>query len=83
MGCTVIEQSLPREILYIADELFFCGTAAEVTPIRSVDRIIIGNGKPGPITRQLQERYLSIAEGRAEDRYGWLSFCNQPVAVDR
>ena len=83
MGCTVIEQSLPREILYIADELFFCGTAAEVTPIRSVDRIIIGNGKPGPITRQLQERYLSIAEGRAEDRYGWLSFCNQAVAVDR
>jgi len=83
MGYTVIEQSLPREILYIADELFFCGTAAEVTPIRSVDRITIGNGKPGPITRQLQERYLSIAEGRAEDRYGWLSFCNQPVTAGR
>jgi len=83
MGHTVIEQSLPREILYIADELFFCGTAAEVTPIGTVDRITIGKGKPGPITRQLQERYLSIAEGRAEDRYGWLTFCNQPVAAAR
>lgn len=83
MGYTVIEQGLPREILYIADELFFCGTAAEVSPIRTVDRITIGNGKPGPITRQLQERYLSIAEGRAEDRYGWLTLCNQPVAAGR
>jgi branched-chain amino acid aminotransferase len=83
MGCPVIEQSLPREVLYIADELFFCGTAAEVSPIRSVDRIIIGNGKPGPVTRHLQQRYLSIAEGRAEDRYGWLTFCNQPVTAGR
>ncbi len=83
MAYTVIEQSLPREILYIADELFFCGTAAEVTPISTVDRIAIGNGKPGPVTRRLQERYLSIAEGRAEDRYGWLTLCNQPVAAVR
>jgi branched-chain amino acid aminotransferase len=83
MGYTVIEQGLPREILYIANELFFCGTAAEVSPIRSVDRITIGNGKPGPITRQLQERYLAIAQGRAEDRYGWLTFCNQPVPAGR
>ena len=83
MGYTVIEQSLPREILYIADELFFCGTAAEVTPISTVDRIAIGNGKPGPVTRRLQERYLSIAEGRADDRYGWLTLCNQPVPAVR
>jgi branched-chain amino acid aminotransferase len=83
MGYTVIEQSLPREMLYIADELFFCGTAAEVTPIRTVDRITIGNGRPGPISRRLQERYLAIAEGRAEDRYGWLTLCNQPVAAGR
>ncbi len=81
MGYTVIEQALPREVLYIADELFFCGTAAEVTPIRSVDRIVIGKGQPGPITRKLQERYLAIAQGRAEDRYGWLTLCNQPVVA--
>ncbi len=83
MGYTVIEQSMPRELLYIAEELFFCGTAAEVTPIRTVDHIKIGAGKPGPITRQLQERYLALAEGRAEDRYGWLTFCSQPVAAAR
>jgi branched-chain amino acid aminotransferase len=63
--------------------VFFVGTAAEVTPIRSVDRIVVGSGKPGPITRKLQERYLAIAEGRAEDKYGWLTFCNQPVAAGR
>ena len=61
--------------------VFFVGTAAEVTPIRSVDRIVIGKGQAGPITRKLQERYLEIAEGRAEDKYGWLTLCNQPVAA--
>ncbi len=81
IGYTVIDQALPREVLYIADELFFCGTAAEVTPIRSVDRIVISKGQPGPITRKLQERYLAIAHGRAEDRYGWLTLCNQPVVA--
>jgi branched-chain amino acid aminotransferase len=83
LGYPVVEQSLPRETLYIADEVFFVGTAAEVTPIRSVDRIVVGNGKPGPITRKLQERYLAIAEGRAEDKYGWLTLCNQPVGAER
>lgn len=81
MGYTVMEQPLPREMLYIADELFFCGTAAEISPIRSVDRIAIATGQPGPITRKLQERYLAIAQGRAEDRYGWLTFCDQPVVA--
>lgn len=75
------EQSLPREALYIADEVFFTGTAAEITPIRSVDRIVISKGKPGPITRKLQERLLSIAHGNAEDRHGWLTYCHQPVAA--
>ncbi len=82
-GYTVIEQVLAREVLYIADELFFTGTAAEITPIRSVDRIVVGQGQPGPITRTLQERFLAIVEGRAEDRYGWLTFCNQPVTVGK
>ena len=64
-------------MLYIADELFFCGTAAELTPIRSVDRIEIGAGKPGPLTVAFQERFMAIAKGRVEDPYGWLT----PVPV--
>ena len=83
MGLTVTEQPLAREFLYIADEAFMCGTAAEITPIRSVDRIPVGLGKPGPITLKLQERYLSIAQGLAEDKHGWLTFCTQPVAAAR
>ncbi len=67
----VIEQVMPREMLYIADEMFFTGTAAEITPIRSVDRIPVGNGKRGPITAAIQEQYMGIAEGRLPDRYGW------------
>jgi branched-chain amino acid aminotransferase len=70
----VAEQSLPREMLYIADEAFFCGTAAEVTPIRSVDRLPVGAGTRGPITKQIQSAFFDILEGRAEDRYGWLEF---------
>jgi branched-chain amino acid aminotransferase len=83
LGCEVSEQALAREMLYIADEVFFTGTAAEITPIRSVDRIVVGQGKPGPITKKLQERFLSIVEGRTEDKYGWLTLCNQPVAAER
>ena len=82
-GHTVSEQAIPREMLYIADEVFFVGTAAEVTPIRSIDRVVVGKGQAGPVTRQLQERFLSIAEGRAEDKYGWLTLCNQPVEAAR
>jgi branched-chain amino acid aminotransferase len=73
LGWEVREQVLPREILYVADELFFTGTAAEVTPIRSVDRITVGNGKRGPVTRAIQERFFAIARGQADDRWGWLS----------
>ncbi len=83
MGITVIEQPLPREALYIADELFFTGTAAEITPIRSVDRIVVGKGQPGPITRRLQDRFLSLVQGQSEDKFGWLTLCNQPVAAVR
>ncbi|MGH9449507.1 MAG: branched-chain amino acid transaminase [Terriglobia bacterium] len=81
LGLPVIEEAIPREALYIADEVFFTGTAAEVSPIRSVDRIVVGKGKPGPITRKLQDRLLSIAQGRAEDKYGWLTLCHEPVAA--
>ncbi len=68
------EEEIPREMLYIADEIFFTGTAAEVTPIRSVDRITVGNGKRGEITKMLQERFFAILNGDAEDVYDWLTF---------
>jgi branched-chain amino acid aminotransferase len=73
LGVEVREQAIPREMLYIADELFLTGTAAELTPVRSVDRIQVGDGKPGSLTRAIQERYLGIAAGRLEDRHGWLT----------
>jgi hypothetical protein len=60
-------------MLYIADELFFTGTAAEITPIRSVDRISIGSGKPGVLTLEIQREYMGIAMGVLPDRYGWLT----------
>lgn len=73
MGLTVIEHMLPREFLYIADEAFFTGTAAEITPIRSVDGVPVGSGSRGPITARLQEAFFAIVEGRTEDRHGWLT----------
>jgi branched-chain amino acid aminotransferase len=73
MGVEIVETSLPREMLYIADELFFTGTAAEITPIRSVDRIPVGTGKPGALTLAIQREYMGIATGAIEDRYGWLT----------
>lgn len=73
LGLTVVEQPLPREMLYIADEVFFTGTAAEVQPIRSVDKIPVGNGKPGEVTRKLADEYLAIANGLKPDRFGWLT----------
>ncbi len=73
-GYEVREQALPREFLYICDEAFFTGTAAEVTPIRSVDRMPVGAGRRGPVTERLQTAFFDIIEGRAEDRYEWLEF---------
>lgn len=81
LGYPVVEKTLPRELLYIADELFFSGTAAELTPIRSVDRIEVGTGKPGPITLAIQAVYMGIATGRLPDRYGWLTRVENRVAV--
>ncbi|MBK5910588.1 branched chain amino acid aminotransferase [Rhodothalassium salexigens] len=71
MGYTVIEQTIPREMLYIADEMFFTGTAAEVTPIRSVDRFAVGNGER-PITRAIQDAFFGLFDGRTQDHWGWL-----------
>ena len=70
----VAQRSIPRESIYIADEVFFTGTAAEITPIRAVDQISIGLGERGPITRKLQDAFFAITNGREEDRQGWLSF---------
>ncbi len=70
-GLEVRETALPREFLYIADEIFAVGTAAEVTPIRSLDKISIGSGRRGPITEKLQTRYLDVVHGREQDRWGW------------
>ncbi|MCK9222581.1 MAG: branched-chain amino acid transaminase [Limnochordia bacterium] len=73
MGIEVVEENIPREMLYIADEVFFSGTAAEITPIRSVDRIQVGAGKRGPITEKLQKAFFDIANGKVEDRHSWLT----------
>src|SRR5271156_1468589 len=81
LGIPIAEGLIPREMLYIADELFFSGTAAEVTPIRSVDRIQIGKGKRGPITERIQREFFSIVEGKVPDRFGWLTPIPQPVGV--
>jgi branched-chain amino acid aminotransferase len=72
-GFTVVEQQIAREMLYIADEVFFTGTAAEVTPIRSVDRISVGKGRRGPVTERIQKDFFAVTSGQAEDRYGWLT----------
>jgi branched-chain amino acid aminotransferase len=74
LGLTVRESAIPRELLYLADELFFTGTAAEVTPIRSVDRITIGAGRRGPVTEQLQQAFFGLFSGKTADRYGWLDY---------
>jgi branched-chain amino acid aminotransferase len=85
LGIPVVEQAMPRELLYIADEVFFTGTAAEVTPIRSVDRILVADGETGPITKQLAEEFFGIANGLRPDRFGWLTpvkvNAEQPVSV--
>jgi branched-chain amino acid aminotransferase len=72
-GIPVVETVIPRELLYIADEVFFSGTAAEITPIRSIDRITIGAGRRGPIAERLQKEFFGVINGTREDTYGWLS----------
>jgi branched-chain amino acid aminotransferase len=77
LGIPIVEQTIPREMLYIADEVFFSGTAAEVTPIRSVDRITIGSGRRGPVTEKIQKEFFALVNGEKPDRHGWLT----PVPV--
>lgn len=74
LGYEVHETVIPRELLYIADEVFFTGSAAEVSPIKSIDRIAIGEGRRGPITKKLQKRFFGILSGEIEDKYGWLTY---------
>jgi branched-chain amino acid aminotransferase len=83
LSIPVKETVIPREMLYIADEVFFCGTAVEVTPIRSVDHIQVGKGVAGPITRKLQEEFFAITSGSKPDKHNWLTAVNAPVAATR
>ena len=74
LGYTVVESVVPREALYVSDEVFFVGTAAEVTPIRSVDKIVIGKGRRGPITEAIQRAFFDVINGEVPDRHGWLTY---------
>ena len=83
LGIPLVETIVPREMLYIADEVFFSGTAAEITPIRSIDRIAIGKGRRGPVTERLQKEFFGIVTGAKPDRHGWLTAVTvgQPATV--
>jgi branched-chain amino acid aminotransferase len=83
LGIPVRETTIPREMLYIADEVFCTGTAAELTPLRSIDRITIGAGKRGPITKRLQDEFFAILTGAKPDRHNWLTPVGAPVAASR
>jgi len=72
MGLEIYEQTIPREMLYIADEIFLTGTAAEITPVRSVDRTSVGDGQRGEITRRLQDAFFGLFKGTTDDQWGWL-----------
>ncbi|HWC75923.1 MAG TPA: branched-chain amino acid transaminase, partial [Blastocatellia bacterium] len=81
LNVPVLERAIPREMLYIADEVFFSGTAAEITPIRSVDRVVVGAGKRGPITAEIQKQFFDIISGEREDTFGWLTPIEEPRAA--
>ena len=74
LGFTIREETVPRETLYIADEVFFTGTAAEVSPVRSIDKISIGSGERGPVTEAIQHRFFDVVNGQLPDTHGWLTF---------
>ena len=73
LGYPVVEMTIPREMLFTVEEVFFTGTAAEITPIRSVDRIQVGEGRPGPITKELQKAFFDVVR-EGNDKYSWLNF---------
>ena len=72
LGYATREELLPREALYWADEVFLCGTAAEITPVRKVDGLVVGRGARGPVTARIQDAFFGLFDGRTEDRWGWL-----------
>ena len=74
LGMELVEETIPREMLYTADEVFFTGSAAEITPIRSVDKITVGAGRRGPVTEKLQEEFFAVINGSREDKYHWLTY---------
>ncbi len=80
LGYRVREEMVPREMLYIADEVFFAGTAVEITPVRTIDRIKIGSGKRGPVTEAVQRRLFAIINGEVADSHGWLTYVYKPAA---
>jgi branched-chain amino acid aminotransferase len=81
LGYEVREQMIPREALYLCDELFFTGTAAEITPVRSVDGIPVGAGGRGPVTAAIQRAFFGLFDGTTEDRWGWLEYAPEPARV--
>jgi branched-chain amino acid aminotransferase len=87
IGVSVVEQMVPREMLYIADEVFFCGTASEITPIKSIDKILVNGGVTGPLTLALQHEFFGIVNGTMKDRHNWFTkvqvrnFVKQPVSA--
>jgi branched-chain amino acid aminotransferase len=85
LGLTLVEQMIPREMLYIADEVFFTGTAAEITAIRSIDKILVGDGSIGPVTRALKKEFFGIVEGKAADRFNWFTHvkASSPQKMER
>lgn len=87
LGFTIVEDAIPREMLYIADEVFLTGSAAEITPVRSIDKITIGTGRRGPITEAIQNEFFGIVTGERPDIHGWLTYVydevgNEPVSVE-
>ena len=81
LNIPVVEQIIPREMLYIANELFFCGTAVEITPIRSVDRVTVANGTRGPLTKRIQDEFFAITSGQKPDRHNWLAHTAVPAGA--
>lgn len=79
LGYEVRFETISRDMLYLADELFFTGTAAEITPIRSVDRVQVGEGKPGPITKTVQKAFFDTTSGKQEDRHSWLTYVQKSL----
>lgn len=83
LGLDIVEQAIPREMLYIADEIFLTGTAAEITPVKSVDRRVVGAGTRGEITRRLQDAFFGLFDGRTEDRWDWLEPIDEPERIEK